>query len=422
MSMNQRIEHIKIVDLVLWTENPRDPIDENASDQDVVNKAVLDKNAKWTLKKLSKDMGDYYDFSELPTVVYVSGRPVVYDGNRRMILAKIKHNLVSVGDYLVKTPEIPEVIPCNVCTERVALQNVYRKHAESGSWDPLERDIFLHKFMGEKKSSFLLFDENTNGYIRSNPVLNKGFVKKEILNDKGLSDLGLTFDKEQMLTLHNKEELVIVLQDLLQKVTDKKISTRTNRGNIINVLDTRTREIIERNRVHEYRVVDDFCDSSSDAKSGKVEYKQSVQRRSRRVKSTSMQLFGGPSYLKAGDINNLYRDICEIYNYYELNKTRFTDSFFPIIRMSMRLLCESASHDIGCSKMDDYINKYYSQAKANISQDVKTFLSNQNVSQKTIIQLLHTGAHNYSASKSFDQTIAVSILLGAILSLSHGKK
>ena len=421
--MSQRIEHIKIEDLVLWTENPRDPIDGNASDQDIVNKAVLDKNAKWTLKKLSKEMGSYYDFSELPTVVYVSGRPIVYDGNRRMILAKIKHNLVSIGNYQIETPEVPEVIPCNVCSESIALQNVYRKHAESGSWDPLERDIFLHKFMGEKKSSFLLFDENTNGFISSHPVLNQGFVKKEILNDKGLSELGFSFDKEQMLTLHSKEELVIVLQDLLQKVTDKKISTRTNRGEILNVLDTRTREIIEQNKDQEYRIVDDFCDNSHDADVGVAESsQQSVQRRTRRVKSTAMQLFGGPLYLKAGDINNLYRDICEIYDYYESNKTRFTDSFFPIVRMSMRLLCESASNDMGLSKIDDYINKYCSKAKTSMSQNVKTFLSNQNVSQQTIVQLLHTGAHNYSASKSHDQTLAVSILLGAILSLSHGKK
>ena len=34
---NQKVELIKIKDLVLWTENPREPIDENATDQEIVD-------------------------------------------------------------------------------------------------------------------------------------------------------------------------------------------------------------------------------------------------------------------------------------------------------------------------------------------------------------------------------------------------
>ena len=101
--MEQTIKYIAISDLVLWTENPRDPIDVNATDQDVVNRAILDQNAKWNLKRLAKEMGDFYDFSELPTVVYIKNKPVVYDGNRRIILAKIKHKLVSIGNYQINT-------------------------------------------------------------------------------------------------------------------------------------------------------------------------------------------------------------------------------------------------------------------------------------------------------------------------------
>ena len=36
---SQDIINIKIEDLVLWTENPRDPISPNSNDQDVANKA-----------------------------------------------------------------------------------------------------------------------------------------------------------------------------------------------------------------------------------------------------------------------------------------------------------------------------------------------------------------------------------------------
>ena len=88
--MSQEIKNIKIKDLVLWTENPRDPINSTAKDQDVVDRAVNDPLAKWELNKLAKEMGDYYDYSELPIVVYKNGKPIVYDGNRRVVLAKIK--------------------------------------------------------------------------------------------------------------------------------------------------------------------------------------------------------------------------------------------------------------------------------------------------------------------------------------------
>jgi hypothetical protein len=68
--MEQEVRLIDIKELVLWTENPRDPIDENAADQDIVDRALEDVLNKWSLGKLAKEMGDYYDFSELPTVVY----------------------------------------------------------------------------------------------------------------------------------------------------------------------------------------------------------------------------------------------------------------------------------------------------------------------------------------------------------------
>jgi len=57
--MEQEVKYINIKDLVLWTENPRDPINANASDQDIVDRALDDGLLKWTLPKLAKEMGDY---------------------------------------------------------------------------------------------------------------------------------------------------------------------------------------------------------------------------------------------------------------------------------------------------------------------------------------------------------------------------
>src|SRR5690606_32927175 len=201
--MEQEVKYINIKDLVLWTENPRDPIDENAKDQDIVNRALEDKSLKWTLPKLAKEMGDYYDFSELPTVVYHDDKPIVYDGNRRIILGKIKQGLATVPNGTkINIPNFPEEIPCNVCTRKIALNNVLRKHGDSGSWKPLERDIFLHKFMGENKSHFLVLEEDT-GIITANPHLNQRFVKEEIFKESMLSNLGFSVKNGRLNSVHS---------------------------------------------------------------------------------------------------------------------------------------------------------------------------------------------------------------------------
>jgi hypothetical protein len=62
---------------------------------------------------------------------------------------------------------VPENLPCNVCEKKIALKNIYRKHGDSGSWKPLERDIFLHKHLHEPKSAFLMLEESRRGARRS---------------------------------------------------------------------------------------------------------------------------------------------------------------------------------------------------------------------------------------------------------------
>ena len=246
--MDQEVKYINIEDLVLWTENPRDPIDEGASDQDIVDKALNDKLNKWSLKKLSKEMGVYYDFSELPTVVYHAEKPVVYDGNRRIILGKIKHNLVNVqGDENIQIPEFPKKIPCNVCTEKIALNNVFRKHSDTGSWLPLERDVFLHKFLEKEKSLFLLLEEET-GIISANPHLNQRFVKEEIFKEENLKLMGFFANNGSLFSIHNDQEGRSVLADISQKIEGKVITTRNNRGQVIEVLDPSSQSLIDQNK------------------------------------------------------------------------------------------------------------------------------------------------------------------------------
>lgn len=412
--MSQEVRTLKLEDLVLWTENPRDPIDETATDQDIVNRALEDKRSKWSLPKLAKEMGSHYDFSELPTVVFHDRKPVVYDGNRRIILGKIKHKLVTVDGFVAAgIPRFPTEIPCNVCSKEIALQNVLRKHADTGSWQPLERDVFLHKHMKEEKTPFLLMEETT-GIISTNPHLNQRFVKEEIFREDMLDKLGISFANDKLHSKHNQEETAAILDDISRKIKEKEITTRKNRGMVIEVLDPSSQRIIAEHKRYKARELD------LTAKKRKKGPEEASLKQSRRVRTRSTQMFGGPLYLRIGNVSNLYRDILDLHEFYCDEKDSLSDVFPCLIRMALRLLCEAAAME--CKQdLAPYVKSRFQRAKGTLDQDAKTTLSNNNVTDTSIVQLLHTGAHNYTASANIEQTLALSIMVGAVLSDSHGK-
>lgn len=422
--MNQQIKDIKVKDLVLWTENPRDPINSTAKDQDVVDRAVNDPQAKWELNKLAKEMGDYYDYSELPIVVYKDGKPIVYDGNRRVVLAKIKLGYVKGDGLSVILPNVQESLPCNVCSEDIALKSIYRKHVQlRNTWQPLERDIFASKYLGEDKSTFLRFDEATGGFITNHPEMNQGFVRKEILTESLLSKMGLELEGDKLHTRHSDEEVWILLDDIYQKVKNKLITTRINRGNPLLVLDQRSKEIIESNKQKPLR---SYNPPVKNEEVTKVETPVArLQRKTPITRKIKQIFFGEKLILKSGDVNNLYSDILSLYNYVDSNTKAFSPKIYAVFRMSLRLLCETAAADCGYTgkkAIDEYIEKFYPLAKKGLSQDVKTFLHEQNILQETLPQLFHTGAHNYQSSISSEKAMGISIILGAMLKESHGRQ
>ena len=409
----------------MWTENPRDPIDSEASDIDVIIRAVFDSRNKWNLRSLASEMGAYYDFSELPIVVYKNNKPVVYDGNRRVVLAKLKLGVVIIDGYDSDSlPDFPEDLPCNVCPEKIALESVYRKHVNSrNSWGALERDIFANKFQHQEKSAFLMFDEGTDGFISSHPEMNQGFVRKEVLNETHLKEMGFDFQNGSLMTRHSDDEVEILLHNILEKIKTKEISTRgAFRGKPLSVLDRRVQEIISSNMNKDLRpysrskaMIHRKTSMSNEPSVGLT------HRKTRITKSARIPFFGDKLILRPGNVNNLYRDISALCDVIEDKNNVFSDCAFAIIRMSLRLLGETAYKELGYRDLRDYIMAFGSKAKTNLDQDTKTLLSNQNVSLETLTQLLHTGAHNYLSSTSVDQAKCISILLGAILRESHGK-
>lgn len=144
-------------------------------------------------------------------------------------------------------------------------------------------------------------------------------------------------------------------------------------------------------------------------------------RRSRRTQKPGLLVFGGKLSLQRCQANNLYLDIEFLYKIYLKNKDALSADFVVLFRMSLRILAETAAKEVK-KDLDDYVNENFDQAKKTLNQDAKTSLSNQNVSKKNIVKLFHTGAHDYTNSRNEEQALAMSIILGAILRITHGKE
>lgn len=148
---------------------------------------------------------------------------------------------------------------------------------------------------------------------------------------------------------------------------------------------------------------------------------ESTPQRTRRKDAPKQTAFGGPLSLGSGHINNLYRDIEQIFNVYQDKKMNFSNDFIVIFRMSLRMLAETAAREVN-KDLKGYLTENFDQAKKSLDQNTKTLLSNQSVEKGKVVQLFQTGAHDYANSKNEEQAVALSIILGAILRITHGKK
>lgn len=412
----QTVEHIPVKDLILWTENPRDPISPRSKNEAIICRALEDVDHKWSLRKLAKTMGAHYDFSELPTVVYKSGYPIVYDGNRRVVLAMLKLGLYPrFANVKFRMPECPEILPCCVAPEDIALENVWRKHADTGSWDQISRDIFLHKFRKQEKSVLLQLDELLDRGIASTSYLNQRFVRDEVLTNPRLKSIGIHVENGQVTSRHDPTNTRRLLDHVFGLIGTKKLSTRVGRTTPLNeLIDPEFRDITAADANKAYKPINLTADEFAHLQKASV---QPTTRLPVRVKSAQIELFGEKLELSSGEPSNLYRDILDLYSFFRKNQGKLSDRFPALIRMALRLECELVADCVSSEDMAAMVKMDFDQAKALLTQDQKTFLSQNAVTKDNIVTLLHTGAHNYTGSYNLQQTIAMSLIVGGILKI-----
>lgn len=443
-SDKQKVKELSISRLVLWSENPRDPLPDRKIGREndrIIRRAIKDVDKSWKLLSLLKTMGEMYDSSDLPIVVMKDGHPIVYDGNRRVILAMIKHNekylkLLSNSERRkLEGFDVDKKLYCDVCTEATALKLIIRKHADSGSWKPIQQGLFRMRYMGESPSILLQINSLTDGAIEKSKMLNQRFVEEEVFIKSHLESLGISVEGDSIKSAYPKDELVGILRDIFKLIEKGDISTRNRPalGELPSLLSERSQALCS-SRKDQPRVYTEKYVPIEPApiEAGEREEKAVPQKRTPRSKMYETPLFGGPLSLKDSPVNNLYREVEALDKLITKNVGKgLTEDAYIVIRMALRLLCETAWKDLKKEGLEQYLKDYFKAAKAKLSKGEKT-LSSKNLSEedpkslethKQLLSLLNDSAHTYDEStRNYKQTVAMSVMVGAILSCSHGKE
>lgn len=385
--MEQKIEHFNINDLSLWTENPRDPIWEDISDLEVIQRAIDTNPSKWHLDKLLEKMGNFYHYNKLPIVVKKNGKNIVYDGNRRVALLKYVNNpdrSLSIEWKLFPSPEIMSsfrdtaVLPCAVCDEDTALQIIYLDNTSNNTWDPLAQSYFEHYHLKKEKDLFLQFDEITH-LISSHDELNQRFIKDEVLTEQNLKSLWIYIKDGKIISWYKDNELEILLWKLLELIKSGTINTRNNeeKGTIRVKAGELGKVVEEKWGVEVKPIAKAEKNETPKWKDSKNDWKEIIMAQKRTpVKNPYKNdvLFGKILLLKEGAVNALYSGICLIYDRFKNDKNFF--KIIPILGMSLRLLLdvwgrEYFSKDEEKIKKDQLRRDFINQAKEDFKKQKK---------------------------------------------------
>lgn len=443
-SDKQKVKELSISRLVLWSENPRDPLPDRKIGREndrIIRRAIEDVDKSWKLLSLLKTMGEMYDSSDLPIVVMKDGHPIVYDGNRRVILAMIKHNekylklLPSSARRKLEGFDVDKKLYCDVCTEATALKLIIRKHADSGSWKPIQQGLFRMRYMGESPSILLQINSLTDGAIEKSKMLNQRFVEEEVFIKGHLESLGISVEGDSIKSAYTKEELVSILRDIFKLIEERDISTRKRPalGKLPSSLSERSQALCSSKKDQPRVYTEKYVPiEPAPIEEGAREEKTVPKKRTPRSKMYETPLFGGPLSLKDSPVNNLYREVEALDKLITKNVGKgLTEDAYVVIRMALRLLCETAWKDLKKEGLEQYLKDYFKAAKAKLSKGEKTLLS-KNLSEedpkslethKQLLSRLNDSAHTYDEStRNYKQTVAMSVMVGAILSCSHGKE
>ena len=450
---NWKDDIVDVEKLELDLQNPRLP--KHVRDQNDITQIrnyLLDKEDVLRIARSIANNG--YHRSAVAIVCKENGKLVVLDGNRRLVACQLllKPELATNArdkkeleelNKIVNKQELKKVKIAVAPSRKEAEKEIwdihvnqllkpwqvlqklrmYRNLIDSGEYDinSASSEYGVTPAQFKKELEKLFFYEQILEQIRTDKdeeeLLKSGFNKIDrlILSTNGKKLLDYSTNDKGDITFANRSESDKKLRQLVPYITDpQKVSAQATQEWLVENVFSKIDSGFSGNKTNTEKE-----NEQTEAEA------PSPKRKTAREKNKAQSLFGQNLVLKKGDTNNIYQDVLDLYDFYvkdsQKNEPRLSKNFPALIRMSLRLLVESA---VAKTKgVADYVNTNFDNAKKQLTQDQKTTLSNNSVSgAKSLIQLLQSGAHNYTNSANFEQTVAMSIIIGAMLNITHIKK
>ena len=110
--------------------------------------------------------------------------------------------------------------------------------------------------------------------------------------------MGFTIKEGKLNTVHSDQEAYAILSDISQQVKKKEITTRKHRGQVIDVLNPSSQQLIEQNKKSKPHPPNISFSGSKE--------ENTRQRQSKRTLKREAELFGGKLYLCMGEVSDLY--------------------------------------------------------------------------------------------------------------------
>lgn len=351
--MSQEVRNIPIDQLHMWTENPRDPVDASATDRDIILRAIDNESGNWELDKMLSEIGDEYYYNEIPTVVEINNRYIVYDGNRRLAVIKCLKNseLYSIATNRLPIFNAPlalaslDSLPCNVCDLETALTIVERTHASSGRWGKLQYEQFLHVHRNAPKGRLMALDEAGGGIVSRTPKLNGEYVQQRLLSESSLNPVGLSIKNGKLFSSLSEEESRHIIEDIARVMEEGLSKARKNPGDLKGALveldHDRYINAISYNPESSHQVTPPTEAAAHDTGNANSRAKT---RRLPVQAHRHEKIFGGSLRPKGNRSNEMYRAIEQVYAMY-LRDTVKNSHLLPFIGFSMRLLLETIAQE-----------------------------------------------------------------------------
>lgn len=457
MKNNYDVREINVSEIQLDQKNPRFPPVEN---QREAIQAMLKDQGQKIVNLASEIYQNGLNPSSRLILFKEGGKYIDGDGNRRITALKLLET-PSLADseprikkkfdsLLKKRGTVPSEVDCVIFKSRDDAKHwisINHSGPQDGkgqiAWNSEQKDRFEGNFtIGLQALDKLLHEKLI--YEHDKSLVNKTTLDR-LLSYKKVKELLAISKNGDHFSFSRMSELKKVVLALREKKVDVVYTAAKGLKFVQNILAEESISANSNNQEHsnQQRVNDKDADSDAsdydrsnsennadyggNEEEGNVNNREPAVTRTRRKGGQGLTVFGGSLSLKAGHINNLYRDIEYLYRSYQNDKKngrkKFSEDFIVIFRMSLRMLAEAACKDIDENKqLAPFLKDYFDNAKGSLNQDEKTSLSNQSVEKSKIVQLFQTGAHEYNNSRNEEQAVALSIILGAILRITHGKQ